>query len=166
MTTIQEVEQNINSIKEELSKLEEKLKTLKSGVDRRIPEKNDIYYFIGANSTVFEDKWTYAPSDFDRFNTYNYFKMEEEAQKEVDRRLIKGKLNEIANRLNDGQVINWDSVIQRKYFLVLSNEGSISLTFSLNDKNEGTTYCLSGDFLEVVADEIGEQRLVEYMKNN
>lgn len=39
MTTIQEVEQNINSIKEELSKLEEKLKTLKSGVDRRIPEK-------------------------------------------------------------------------------------------------------------------------------
>ena len=167
MTTIQELEQNISSIKEELSKLEEKLKTLKSGVGRQMPENGDIYYFIEANGTVYEDKWTNDSFDQQRFYLYNYFKTNEEAQREIDRRLIKAKLNEIANRLNGGQVIKWDSAIQRKYYLELdSEEPSLHLNFSIIDKIEGVTYCLSQDFLEVAVDEIGEQELFDYMKNN
>ena len=166
MTTIQELGQNISSIKEELSKLEEKLKTFKSRVGRQMPEKGDIYYFIGNDGSIFEDKWANNSYDQQRFNSYNYFKTEEEAQKEIDRRLIKAKLNDIANRLNGGQIINWDSAIQRKYHLTLSNEGSLNLSFSLIDKIEGATYCLSQDFLEVAVDEIGEQVLLDYMKNN
>lgn len=167
MTTIQELEQNISSIKEELSKLEEKLKTFKPRVGRQVPKNGDIYYFIGgARASVFEDKWANDSYDQQRFNSYNYFKTEEEAQREIDRRLIKAKLNEIANRLNGGQVINWDSAIQRKYYLNLSNEGSLNLSFSLIDKTEGATYCLSEDFLEVAVDEIGEQELFDYMKDN
>ena len=168
MTTIQELEQNISSIKEELSKLEEKLKTLKPRAGRQMPENGDIYYFIGgARTDVFENKWTNDPYDQQRFNSYNYFKTEEEAQKEIDRRLIKAKLNEIANRLNDGQVIQWNSAIQRKYYLNLdSEESSLHLNFSIIDKIEGVTYCLSEDFLEVAVDEIGEQELFDYMKNN
>ena len=164
MTTVQELEQNINSIKEELSKLEEKLKTLKSGAGRQMPENGDIYYFIGG-TTVYEDKWTNDSCDQQRFNSYNYFKTEEEAQREIDRRLIKAKLNEIANRLNGGQVIQWNSAIQRKYYLNLdSEESSLHLNFSIIDKIEGVTYCLSQDFLEVAADEIGEECLVKYIK--
>ena len=166
MTTIQELEQNINSIKEELSKLEEKLKTLKPRVGRQMPEKGDIYYFIGNDGSIFEDKWANDSYDQPRFNSYNYFKTEEEAQREIDRRLIKAKLNEIANRLNDGQVIQWNSAIQRKYYLNLDTEVSLNLSFSLIDKIEGVTYCLSQDFLEVAVDEIGEQELFDYMKNN
>ena len=164
MTTIQELEQNISSIKEELSKLEEKLKTLKSGVGRQMPEKGDVYYFIGNDDSIFEDKWVNNSFDQQRFNSYNYFKTEEEAQKEIDRRLIKAKLNEIANRLNGGQVINWDSAIQHKYYLNLDTGVSLILSFSLIDKMEGTTYCLSQDFLEVAVDEIGEECLVKYIK--
>ena len=167
MTTIQELEQNISSIKEALSKLEEKLKTLKSGVGRQMPENGDIYYFIGgARTSVFEDKWANDSYDQQRFNSYNYFKTEEEAQREIDRRLIKAKLNEIANRLNGGQVIQWNSAIQRKYYLNLDTGVSLGLSFSLINKMEGTTYCLSEDFLDVVVDEIGEQELFDYMKNN
>ena len=167
MTTIQELEQNISSIKEELSKLEEKLKTFKLRVGRQMPEKGDIYYFLGGTRTsVFEDKWTNDSFDQQRFYLYNYFKTNEEAQREIDRRLIKAKLNEIANRLNGGQVIKWNSAIQRKYYLNLSTEGSLHLGFSIIDKMEGTTYCLSEDFLEVAVDEIGEQELFDYMKNN
>ena len=167
MTTVQELEQNINSIKEELSKLEEKLKILKSGAGRQMPENGDIYYFIGGvRASVFENKWTNDSYDQQRFNSYNYFKTEEEAQREIDRRLIKAKLNEIANRLNGDQVIKWDSAIQSKYYLNLSTEGSLHLGFSIIDKMEGTTYCLSEDFLEVAVDEIGEQELFDYMKNN
>lgn len=165
MTTIQELEQNISSIKEELSKLEEKLKTFKLRADRQMPEKGDIYYFIGNDGSIFEDKWANNSYDQQRFNSYNYFKTEEEAQNEIDRRLIKAKLNEIANRLNGGQVINWDSAIQRKYYLN-SDSGALNLSFSLIDKIEGATYCLSQDFLEVAVDEIGEQELFDYMKNN
>ena len=166
MTTIQELEQNISSIKEELSKLEEKLKTFKSGVGRQMPKNGDTYYFIGGTkSRACEDKWANVSSDQQRFNSYNYFKTKEEAQKEIDRRLIKAKLNEIANRLNGGQVINWDSAIQRKYYLN-SDSGSLNLSFSLINKMEGTTYCLSEDFLEVAVDEIGEQVLFDYIKNN
>ena len=164
MTTIQELEQNISSIKEELSKLEEKLRTFKSGVGRQMPENGDIYYYIEANGTVFEGKWANDSYDQQRFNSYNYFKTEEEAQREIDRRLIKAKLNEIANRLNGGQVIKWDSAIQRKYYLNLDTEVSLNLSFSLIDKTEGATYCLSQDFLEVAADEIGEECLVKYIK--
>ena len=167
MTTIQELEQNISSIKEELSKLEEKLKTFKLRVGRQMPEKGDIYYFLGgARTSVFEDKWANDSYDQQRFNSYNYFKTEEEAQREIDRRLIKAKLNEIANRLNGGQVIQWNSAIQRKYYLNLDTGVSLILSFSLIDKMEGTTYCLSEDFLEVAVDEIGEQELFDYMKNN
>ena len=168
MTTIQELEQNISSIKEELSKLEEKLKTLKPRVGRQMPENGDIYYFIGGvRASVFENKWTNDSYDQQRFNSYNCFKTVEEAQKEIDRRLIKAKLNEIANRLNGGQVIQWSSAIQRKYYLNLdSEESSLHLNFSIIDKIEGVTYCLSQDFLEVAVDEIGEQELFDYMKNN
>lgn len=167
MTTIQELEQNISSIKEELSKLEEKLKTFKSRVGRQMPKNGDIYYFIGgARASVFENKWTNDPYDQQRFNSYNYFKTEEEAQREIDRRLIKAKLNEIANRLNGGQVIQWNSAIQRKYYLNVDTGVSLGLSFSLINKMEGTTYCLSEDFLEVAVDEIGEQELFDYMKNN
>ena len=165
MITIQELEQNISSIKEELSKLEEKLKTFKSGVDRQMPENGDIYYFIGGvRASVFENKWTNDSYDQQRFNSYNYFKTEEEAQREIDRRLIKAKLNEIANRLNGGQVINWDSAIQRKYYFNLDSGVSLGLSFSLINKVEGTTYCLSRDFLEVAIEEIGEECLVKYIK--
>ena len=164
MTTIQELEQNISSIKEELSKLEEKLKTLKSGVGRQIPKRGDTYYFI--NYKVYKDRWANDSFDQQRFNSYNCFKTEEEAQKEIDRRLIKAKLNEIANRLNGAQVIQWNSAIQRKYYLNLDTGVSLILSFSLIDKMEGTTYCLSEDFLEVAVDEIGEQELFDYMKNN
>ena len=167
MTTIQELEQNISSIKEELSKLEEKLKTFKSRVGRQMPENGDIYYFIGGvRASVFENKWTNDSYDQQRFNSYNYFKTEEEAQREIDRRLIKAKLNEIANRLNGDLVIMWDSAIQRKYYLNLSTGGSLNLGFSIIDKMEGITYCLSEDFLDVAVDEIGEQELFDYMKNN
>ena len=167
MTTIQELEQNISSIKEELSKLEEKLKTFKLRVGRQMPEKGDIYYFLGgARTSVFEDKWANDSYDQQRFNSYNYFKTEEEAQREIDRRLIKAKLNEIANRLNGGQVIQWNSAIQRKYYLNLDTEVSLNLSFSLIDKIEGVTYCLSQDFLEVATEEIGEQELFDYVKNN
>lgn len=164
MTTIQELEQNISNIKEELGKLEEKLKTLKSGVGRQIPKNGDTYYFI--NFKVYKDRWANDSFDQQRFNSYNYFKTEEEGQKEIGRRLIKAKLNEIANRLNGGQDIKWDSAVQRKYYLTLSNEGSLNLSFSLIDKTEGATYCLSQDFLEIAVDEIGEQVLLDYMKNN
>ena len=164
MTTIQELEQNISSIKEELSKLEEKLKTLKSGVDRQIPKNGDTYYFINFKS--YKDRWANDSFDQQRFNSYNYFKTEEEAQKEIDRRLIKAKLNEIANRLNGGQVIDWNNR-QHKYYLILdSEESSLHLSFSFIDKIEGVTYCLSQDFLEVATEEIGEQELFDYMKNN
>ena len=166
MTTIQELEQNISSIKEELSKLEEKLKTFKLGVARQMPENGDIYYFIEANGTVYEDKWTNDSFDQQRFYLYNYFKTNEEAQREIDRRLIKAKLNEIANRLNGGQAIQWNSAIQRKYYLNLDTGVSLILSFSLINKMEGTTYCLSEDFLEVAVDEIGKQELFDYMKNN
>lgn len=164
MTTIQELEQNISNIKEELSKLEEKLKTLKSGVGRQIPKNGDTYYFI--NFKVYKDRWANDSFDQQRFNSYNYFKTEEEGQKEIDRRLIKAKLNEIANRLNGDQVINWDSAIQRKYYINLDTGVSLGLSFSLINKMEGTTYCLSQDFLEVATEEIGEQVLFDYMKNN
>ena len=165
MTTIQELEQNISSIKEELSKLEEKLRTFKSGVGRQMPENGDIYYFIGGvRASVFENKWTNDSYDQQRFNSYNCFKTAEEAQKEIDRRLIKAKLNEIANRLNDDQVIDWNNR-QHKYYLILdSEESSLHLSFSFIDKIEGVTYCLSEDFLEVAADEIGEECLVKYIK--
>lgn len=167
MTTIQELEQNISSIKEELSRLEEKLKTFKPRVGRQVPENGDIYYFLGgAKTAVFENKWTNDSYDQQRFNSYNYFKTEEEAQREIDRRLIKAKLNEIANRLNGGQVIQWNSAIQRKYYLNVDTGVSLGLNFSLINKMEGTTYCLSQDFLEVAVDEIGEQELFDYIKNN
>ena len=119
--------------------------------------------------TINDTKYHFSYDSFDqqRFYLYNYFKTNEEAQREIDRRLIKAKLNEIANRLNGGQVIKWDSAIQRKYYLELdSEEPSLHLNFSIIDKIEGVTYCLSQDFLEVAVDEIGEQELFDYMKNN
>lgn len=129
-----------------------------------MPKNGDVYYFIVDSNTIYEDKWANDSSDQQRFNFYNCFKTAEEAQKEIDRRLIKAKLNEIANRLNGGQVINWDSAIQRKYYLNLDSGVSLGRSFSLINKMEGTTYCLSEDFLEVAIDEIGEECLVKYIK--
>lgn len=104
------------------------------------------------------------------YKTGNYFKTKEEAEKHKQYLIITQKLKDIALRLNNGVEINlknWMDICRQKYKIVLKPYNNILLqAISTSIVDLGQIYCLSDKFLETAIKEIGEQELIEYIKEN
>ena len=90
----------------------------------------------------------------------------EACEKAEERMKIETQLRNIALRLNDGKEIDWNDFKLVKYYIFYDYEDKFfrSTTHKFC-RNQGTIYCLSKDFLKVAREEIGEERLIDYLKN-
>ena len=83
----------------------------------------------------------------------------------LEKMLIKRRLEDIARRLNKGQNINWNDDNQIKYCICFNFPlDTISICARLHQKLQGSVYCLSDNFKDVAIQEIGEERLKEYLR--
>ena len=83
----------------------------------------------------------------------------------LEKMLIKRRLEDIARRLNKGQNINWNDDNQIKYCICFNFPlDTISICARLHRKLQGSVYCLSDNFKDVAIQEIGEERLKEYLR--
>ena len=161
----------LNDIEEAQRKLDEarkKLDEYNTEYKRWKPKENDVYFYIASNGIVDQDLWN-RPFNLDveqRYNFYNCFKTREQAEAEVEKILVRRMLEDIARRLNKGEKIDWRNLAQNKYYLSCDNYnryGKICCGCS-NNKVQGAVYCLDKNFLDVAKREIGEDRLIKYIR--
>lgn len=100
------------------------------------------------------------------YSFYNCFKTEGEALQEAENVLVRRQLEDIAKRLNKGEEIDWCNLAQNKYYLSCDNYnrcGNICCVCS-NNTVQGAVYCLDKNFLDIAKREIGEDRLIKYIR--
>lgn len=160
--------QNIlNDIEEAQRKLDEarkKLDEYNTGYKRWKPKNNEKFWYIDSYGSV---NYTCFMSeigvDTKRFENYNCFKTREQAEAEADKILIRRQLEDIAKRLNKGRKIDWYDSKQPRYCIELYHDEIIT-NYNLTYKTQGTVYCLDKNFLDLAKREIGEDRLIKYIR--
>lgn len=159
----------LNDIEEAQRKLDEarkKLDEYNTGYKRWKPKEDEAYFYVISNGIVGRDRWNSEfTTDKKRYNTYNCFKTEDEAQQEADKIFIRRQLENIAKRLNKGEKIDWNNFNQNKYFISFDCLTQlVERDCNLRNKIQGVVYCLSDDFISVAKREIGEDRLIKYIR--
>lgn len=165
MSKKEELEKTIKDLQSALDKAQEDLKNLDS-YKRFVPKKEEVYYFINAQGEVC---WTRNNTCGDKkiMAFYNCFRTEEEAKREKEKTIVRRMLEDIADRLNGGEKIDWENWSQGKCCICFRYGYGIrrlELALSYDYQYVGAVYCLSDKFLEVAKEEIGEERLIRYIK--
>lgn len=166
MTRRDELEKTIKDLQNALDKAQEKLKNLDS-YERFIPEEREIYWFIDDEGKIIPSRNTHLHHcvDNSRIDFYNCFRTKEEAEREKEKILVRRMLENIANRLNKDKKIGFGDLIGKKYFICFDYDRNfLRLNHSSWLQAAGAVYCLSDKFLQVAKEEIGEKRLIKYIK--
>ena len=160
----QQILEEINKTKEHLLNMEKALKECE--YKRWKPELNEEYWVVNNLGTAYNEIWTGCNTDQKRYNFYNCFKTREQAVQEAEKIFIRRKLEDIAKRLNRGKEIDCGSR-ETKYFLNIDNDNNVGYgAFDLNYryKIQGIIYCLDINFKDVAIQEIGQERLIKYLR--
>lgn len=169
--TMDEKQKILNNIEEAQHKLDEarkKLDEYNTGNKRWKPKNNEKFWYIDSSGSV--NYSLFMSETESRFKNYNCFQTKEQAEAEAEKILVRRQLADIAKRLNKGQKIDWSDDEQLKYYFYLYR-GNVygaynKLIFDLTrtKKQQGTVYCLDENFLDIAKREIGEDRLIKYIR--
>ena len=151
---------------EELKEFKKELEEILEKVNKKLEE--DKKYWTVSGSGEITNLSDYS-DDFDRFNkeTGNYFKTKEEAEEYLEDLKIKTEIKNIAKELNGDKKIDWNDEDQTKYYLTYSHVfSSVANSREYLHQQEGTTYCLHWNFMNICIERIGYERLENYLKRN
>lgn len=119
----------IDDLKNQLQEAQDKLENLDKN-ERFKPEDGEIYYYVDNTNRILNtcfNNYFSNSNDMDRYNTYNCFKMKEEAEREANKILIRRKLEDIARRLNGDKEIDWNNYIQNKFYIDFNKKQGLSV---------------------------------------
>ena len=157
----EEILKEIKKTKKHLANME---KMLGEYSERWKPNNCDTYYYIDAFGNVLSQIETGHYSDSAFWKSYNCFKTREQAEQEAEKILIRRQLEDIARRLNKNKKIDWESESPRKYYLCVDKCNYIYSSVCYSVKYQGTVYCLDKSFRDAAIKEIGEERLIKYLR--
>lgn len=161
----------LNDIEEAQRKLDEarkKLDEYNTGYKRWKPKEGEAFWYIDSSGSVNYTRFMSGiGADTEKFENYNCFKTEGEALQEAEKILVRRQLEDIAKRLNKGEKIDWNDVDQNKYFILFNHwQDTIILEHGWKNKCCGAIYCLDKNFLDIAKREIGEDRLIKYIRGD
>ena len=157
----QELQNEINKTKEHLKNMEKMLEECKC--ERWKPKDNEMFWYI--DSSGFVNYSLFMPETESRFKNYNCFQTREQAEAEAEKILIRRKLEVIAKCLNKGGKIDWRDDSQPKFYLYYNCcSENIKYGIYYHSKIAGVVYCLTEKLLDIAKEEIGEERLIKYLK--
>lgn len=154
----EEILDEINKTKQHLTNME---KMLKECDERWKPKDNEKYWYI--DSFGFVNYSLFMSETKIRFNNYNCFQTREQAKQEAEKILVRRMLEDIARRLNKNEKIDWNNNNQAKHCIELYCNNIIT-NYYYGHKTQGAVYCLDEDFKTIAVKEIGEERLIRYLK--
>ena len=159
----EEILQEIEKTRKHLTNMEKILKECE--YERWNPKPSQEYYCVDDGNDVRRVNFNIMDTyDRDRIKTYNCFRTKEEAELEAEKILVRRQLEDIARRLNNGNKINWESESPRKYHLCIDKCDYIYSNVCYSTKYQGTVYCLDKSFRNIAIQEIGEERLIKYLR--
>lgn len=149
-----------------ISELEQQLAVLKTEIkkeNKRWRSKNgDVYWLVGSNG---KPDWSYElnrDSDSFRYETHNYFQTEEEAQRYAKVLETERQLKKFADEHND--VIDWSDINQHKWNLCYYySRYEVSPIRCCGVKESRTIYFSSEEIAQQAIDEIGEEKIKDYL---
>lgn len=157
----QEILNEINKTKEHLANL---VKKLEGCNERWKPNSCDPYYYIDAFGNVLSQIESGHYSDNAFWENYNCFQTREQAEAEAEKILVRRQLEDIARRLNKGKEVDWNNEEQYKWYFVYNTTFGFE-TYSVSENTvQGVVYCLDKNFLNTAIKEIGEGRLIKYLR--
>ena len=159
----EEILKEIEKTKKHLSNMQNMLEECD---ERWKPKDFSPYFYVDSCMKIEESNFyndTYIHSE--RYNTYSTFKTKEEAELEAEKILVRRMLEDIARRLNKGQKIDWSDKEQTKYSICLDAiNNEIAWDSEVLYISQGIVYCLDRNFYNVAIQEIGEERLIKYLR--
>lgn len=154
----EEILKEIEKTKQHLTNME---KMLKECDERWKPKDNEKFWYIDSSGSV--NYCLFMSETESRFKNYNCFQTREQAEQEAEKILIRRQLEDIARRLNKGQEIDWYNKNQSKHCIELFCNEIMSDSY-FTYKTQGTVYCLNKSFKDVAIQQIGEERLKNYLR--
>ena len=156
----QELQNEINKTKEHLANLENMLTV--GECERWKPKEGEVFYFLNGYNELCFKIFKDDVIENTLYKTYNCFQTQEQAEAEAEKILVRRMLEDIARRLNKGEKIDWNNN-KRKYYIELFYN-NILLDSNAFYKTQGTVFCLDENFKDVAIREIGEERLMKYLR--
>lgn len=157
----EEILDEINKTKEHLANME---KMLEKCDEKWKPEKGEMFYYLNSYNIAIAETWDASNSDAAHYNIYNCFQTREQAEAEAEKVLVRRQLEDIARRLNKGENLDWSNNSQCKYYLYLWLGEELEQHIASVRLIQGVVYCLDENFLDVAIQQIGEERLIKYLK--
>lgn len=166
----EKIDEFIEGFSESLDDLKKQIKaenTQEAPVGLWKPKEGERYYYL--LDTGFIDYSISNNNDIEekeeRISIGNCYPTQEAAEKALERKKIRRQLEEIAARLNKGREIDWKNFGQNKYSLFYDWHREIIDFYTVcKSQEESTIYCLDEKFKDIAIQEIGEERLKEYLK--
>ena len=160
----EEIIKEIEKTKEHLANMEKMLEDCEC--ERWNPKPSEEYYCVDDGNDVRRVNFNIMNAyDRDRIKTYNCFRTKEEAEQEAEKILVRRQLEDIARRLNKGNKIDWNNYKQFKYYIWMnSRDNEISWAGEVSHISQGVVYCSDRNFYIAAVKEIGEERLIKYLR--
>lgn len=164
MKDLKELSKKFEKLRKKYEELGEEIKRLENlkKSKRWRAELNKDYFCINSDGNTWYTTEDNHKIDDYRYKTRNYFKTKEEAEKYLEKIEIYYELMDLAEELNGEEEIDWENGEQEK-FSIRYVKGKFRNDFYLNatglNRNIGSIYCLSADFLKVALERIGADRL-------
>lgn len=118
-----------------------------------MPKYYEIYYFIGSEGELFEDKNEGVDVDVDRFKIGNCFRTEAEAEFAIERLKVLHELNKFAGTKNAGNI---------SYSLIFSTKNKIVDTIKQTDCITSAIWFDTIEDAKTAIKVVGEDRIKKY----
>ena len=133
-------------------------------------ESDKRVYLIDAGDVNCADEeyiFNFKPDFLKNYCKYGLiFSTKEVRDKMLEKQEIYIKLKNLAERLNNGENIDWNDIDEDKYYIYYDYANE-ELRKECNNvwMKQGTIYCLDENFLEIAIKEIGEENLLKLFED-
>lgn len=124
-------------------------------------ERDHTYYIVNQYLKIASRKDNYIDLDNRLYKIGNYFKTEEEAEFEREKRLVYQELQNYAIEHNEGE-IDWNNREQYKYYLFYNYRG-VGIGNEITTMYLGQIYFTSREIAHNAIASIGEGRIEKYL---
>lgn len=156
----------MSNLLDRISELEKQLTALKTEIEKENKrwrsKDGDTYWLVGSNGETTCSYEYHRDTDNFRYDTHNYFQIEEEAQKYANVLETERQLKKFADGHNDE--IDWDNINQEKWYLYYSYKYYKTDIANYNwTKQPRVIYFSSAKIAKQAIDEIGADKIKEYL---
>lgn len=156
----------MSSLLNRISELEKQLAALKIEIEKENKrwrsKDGDTYWLVGSNGETTCSYEYHRDTDNFRYDTHNYFKSEEEAQKYANVLETEKQLKKFAEEHSD--VIDWNNINQEKWCLYYNYKYyRVDIGNPCWSKDARTIFFSSKEIAEQAINEIGEEKITEYL---